>query len=112
MEKFEENELKEIARKTWEAVSEILPKGNEIKIGNEFYVKKKASTEMEEFLLEIEAFKKKMQELEFTYKEVAELTKEFIKARVVELPKYCSFKVYSCNKDKSKFLNASNAHIT
>ncbi|CAL7906649.1 hypothetical protein [Fusobacterium necrophorum] len=93
MEKIEENELKEIARKTWEAVSEILPKGNEIKIGNELYVKKKASTEMEEFLLEIEAFKKKMQELEFTYKEVAELTKEFIKARAPELPKYCNLKV-------------------
>lgn len=85
---------------------------HDTKIKNSCCTDKKISSEMEEFLLEIEAFKKKMQELEFTYKEVAELTKEFVKARVVELPKYCSFKVYSCNKDKSKFLNASNAHIT
>ncbi|EFS20606.1 hypothetical protein FSBG_00103 [Fusobacterium gonidiaformans 3-1-5R] len=91
MEKFEKNELKEVAREAWEALSEVLPKGKEIKVGNERYVKKQVSSEMEEFLLEIEAFKKKMQELDFAYKEVADLTKEFIKARVLELPKYNIF---------------------
>lgn len=35
MEKFEKNELKEVAREAWEALSEVLPKGKEIKVGNE-----------------------------------------------------------------------------